>query len=226
MSTNFINCDMNSLIDIDNTLIRSFEATGAMSDITVYIDGADAQAILDGMRTAEVSPIGTCHYDKQMFKDEFGFIAFVCQKNVNLRHLSGLAVNAFVKKDPRDVYVIPNLRLGSQEDPEWVPGGTTAVVIGFAIRNMPCRYSQVSCGRLLAVAQDAGGRLVFCVIETGTDFEDAKFIRTSRMHQLIDEEPTSSVAQIQQVVPNITSAMTCRLKLFLADADKFVASQK
>lgn len=224
----FLPCDMGTLVTIDNMLIRSFERTGKMKNYAAYVDEVDAEAILGGKRMAEVSFIGNCSYQFPFGRETTCMDAFVCQTNVNLRHLAGLAINAFMRNDPiihpKEVLVIPNLRLGNPEDPEWVAGGTTAVVIGFAVRNESCEYGRVSRGRVLALAKDAGNRLVFCVIDTGTDFEEAKLIRTSRMCPVEFSDTVRDMTDFQNIVPGIPANMKHQFDLLMHDASVFAAT--
>ena len=225
MYHNFISCDIASIVNIDNILVCSFEQAADMRNYAAYVSEKDANAILSGQCAPEVSFIGSCHYTLPFGKEPFGFYAFVCPTNVNLNHLSGLAIDSFKKNPPKEVMVIKNLRLGTPEDPEWVAGGTAAVVIGFAIRSEPCEHGPVSRGRILALAKDAGNRLVFCVIDTGTDFEDVKTIRTSRMCQVDFNDPTEGAIMLQHIVPSIPFNTRHQFDLLLHDATIFAKTQ-
>ena len=99
MYHNFITCTTASIGTIDNILIRNFEKDGMLSDYEAYVDEADAKAILTGTRMAEVSFIGSCSYMQKSFASH----VFVCPTNVNLRHLAGLAIDAFQKNPAQNI---------------------------------------------------------------------------------------------------------------------------
>ena len=221
MSYNFVSCGTKEISFLDDNLVKYFETTGKMGGYTAYINEADAAPVLAGKRMAEVSLIGKCEYNVMSAGTHFELEAFVCNTNVNLQHLCGLALSSFMNQPQKDVLVIKNLYLGTIDDPEWVFGGTTAIVVGFAIRNEPSQHGSVSRGRLLALAKDAGNRLIFCVIDTGTDFEEGAKIRTSRMCPVEFSESSSSQIRSENIIPGIPTNALYRFDLLLHDANNF-----